>query len=256
MHPRQRKIVQMVGEHGRLSVGALAQAVGVSLVTIRHDLQALHQRGELFRVHGGAVALQSHALRAGLQRRYAAKQGIAGYAASLVRDGDTLYLDGCSISLALIDALYARRGLTIVTTHPDIAERLKQSEHQAMIVGGLRQTRNDARIGAFTCSCLSQLRFQRAFLGIGGWHWQSGFTEPDPLSCAVKNVVAAHSDEVVLLADSSRFGRTHPHALAPADAAVTRVITDTRLSPKYRQYFARRAIRLNVINAPEAVSGD
>ena len=59
---RQALILEQVREHGAVRVADLVRALGVSDMTIRRDLELLHERGLLEKVHGGAAAIEGSSL--------------------------------------------------------------------------------------------------------------------------------------------------------------------------------------------------
>ena len=101
---RRRHLARLVAERGFLRVTDAAAELDVSEVTIRSDLSALEGRGELLRVHGGAMpvaAVRETSLEASLDRDTAAKRAIGRTAAELVGSGDSLYLDAGSTAMAV-----------------------------------------------------------------------------------------------------------------------------------------------------------
>src|ERR1051326_1168140 len=57
---RRQKILDLVNEHGFISLGELAQKLNASESTIRRDLDYWGHQGFLKRTHGGAVVLDDH----------------------------------------------------------------------------------------------------------------------------------------------------------------------------------------------------
>ncbi|ONK16089.1 DeoR family transcriptional regulator [Streptomyces sp. MP131-18] len=53
---RRQRIAAAVEDRGFVHVGNLAEAFGISRVTVRADLDSLEKRGRLRRVRGGALA--------------------------------------------------------------------------------------------------------------------------------------------------------------------------------------------------------
>jgi DeoR family transcriptional regulator, aga operon transcriptional repressor len=97
-HERQQEVLRLLDGAGRVSVQDLADRFGVSLVTVRKDLEALERRRLLRRVRGGAVGASGAdegAFEMRLRYRSAEKMAIARAAAEIVRDGDAIALD-CS----------------------------------------------------------------------------------------------------------------------------------------------------------------
>src|SRR5262245_38689900 len=125
---RFSRIEDSLQSQSRVTVEQLARALKVSPVTVRTDLSELERRGRLVRVHGGAMAANkaAHELhfesRARLQ--HSAKHAIGKYAASLVRDGDSIFLDASTTALELARQVQDRRELTVITNSLRSAQEL------------------------------------------------------------------------------------------------------------------------------------
>ena len=59
---RQAFILDRVREDGAVRVADLVRELGVSDMTVRRDLEILHERGLLEKVHGGATSIAGNAL--------------------------------------------------------------------------------------------------------------------------------------------------------------------------------------------------
>src|SRR5882762_7405685 len=94
---RHTKILQLIGERGKVEVGELSRLFKISAVTIRNDLKDLHKRGLIQRAHGGAVGIERISLDASLQVKATLhdgeKQRIGAAAAALIKEGETVILD-------------------------------------------------------------------------------------------------------------------------------------------------------------------
>ncbi len=106
---RHRRILELLRSDGRLVASELPERIGVSGHTIRRDLAALSESGELQRVHGGAVARSpvagSYAARE--RQQVAGKRAVARAAAPLFAQDAIAIVDGGTTALALVDALPA-----------------------------------------------------------------------------------------------------------------------------------------------------
>src|ERR687896_1403410 len=110
---RQHEVMRLLEDAGRVSVPELAERFGVSLVTVRKDLERLERRRLLRRVRGGAVPAPSPdegAFELRLHLHTAQKLAVAREAARMVRDGDAIAVDGSTTCYYLIKALLDRRG--------------------------------------------------------------------------------------------------------------------------------------------------
>ena len=118
----------------------LAQRFGVSLDTVRRDLQELADAGALRRVHGGALPASPGAVRF-VDRRHddvAAKSAIAAAAVGLIRPGEVVALSGGTTVLELAQRLPDDLAATVITTSPDMASAKALIPRSAALIRYLR----------------------------------------------------------------------------------------------------------------------
>ncbi|AUH01459.1 DeoR/GlpR transcriptional regulator [Prodigiosinella confusarubida] len=249
MNSRQQHIIQLVNERGNVSVSELAQITGVSEVTIRQDLTILERERYLKRVHGAAVAIDSDDVSARMCTRYRLKQSLADYAASIINDGESVFIEGGSTNALLARCLAESRRVTIVTVSYYIAHLLKDTDCSVIILGGLYQKSSESVVGPLTRSCIHQVHFHKAFIGIDGYHDDTGFTSRNMMRSDVVSAVLAKGVENIALTDSSKFGLIHPYPLS-LEHHFSRVITDSGLSPDYQRHLKEQNIQLDIVPEP------
>lgn len=136
MNSRQQIILQMVIDTGRVSVVDLAKSTGVSEVTIRQDLNLLEKMSYLRRAHGYAVPLDSEDVETRMMNNYALKRELAEFAASLVNNGETVFIENGSCNALLARTLAEQKEeVTIVTVSSYIAHLLKETRSEVIFVG-------------------------------------------------------------------------------------------------------------------------
>ena len=127
MAERRNLLVDFVNSEGSVTFAQIKQQFpDVSDMTLRTDLKALDQQGEIIRVHGGAKSVgfavgtdDLLSRRAG--RRSAEKALIAKKAASLITPGHTIFIDSGSTTTALaavmedMDLLVFTSSLTVAS---------------------------------------------------------------------------------------------------------------------------------------------
>jgi len=246
MNLRQQNILQLVNERRIISVSELAQISGVSEVTIRQDLNILERRSYLKRVHGSAVAFESDDVDARMLTNFPLKKQLAEYAASQVNDGETVFIEGGSTNALLARHLAAMKKITLITVSHYIATLLKETECDVIILGGLYQKKSESVVGPLTRSCIQQVHFNKAFIGIDGYHGETGFTGRDMMRCDVISAVLAKGVETIALTDSSKFGQIQPYPLGSV-GQITRVITDNLLSKEYQQQLKQQGIKVDLV---------
>ncbi|AOV96659.1 DeoR family transcriptional regulator [Edwardsiella hoshinae] len=247
MNARQQRILQLVNDKRRISVAELAHLCQVSEVTIRQDLTQLEKRSYLKRVHGFALALDSDEVDARMMINFTLKQQLAAYAASLVDDGETIFIESGSTNALLARYLAERKHITLVTVSTYIAHLLKETDCDVILLGGLHQKRSETVVGPLTRQCIQQVYFSKAFIGIDGFHPDTGFTGRDMMRADVVNAVLAKGAQNIILTDASKFGQIHPNPLQPS-GAISRVITDYRLAETARAQLEALAIAVDKVS--------
>ena len=139
---RLKEIVALVERHGLVRTFELSESFGVTLSTVRRDLEVLEGEGLLRRVHGGAVSLRGRGYESPYPTRSVSnidgKRAIARKAASFVSEGASIALDVGSTALQLAFELKAHRHLTVVTNNLRAAVELaEEPSHRVLVTGGL-----------------------------------------------------------------------------------------------------------------------
>ncbi|EPF16630.1 MULTISPECIES: DNA-binding transcriptional regulator YciT [Cedecea] len=247
MNSRQQIILQMVIDQGRVSVASLAKTTGVSEVTIRQDLNLLEKNNYLRRIHGYAVPLDSDDVETRMMNNYTLKLQLANYAASLVNDGETVFIENGSSNALLARTLAEQKNVTIITVSSYIAHLLKDTSCEVILVGGIYQKKSESMVGPLTRQFIKQLHFTRAFIGIDGFMPETGFTGRDMLRTDVVNSVLEKGSEAIVLTDSSKFGNLHPYTLGPI-SRFSRVITDAALDAETLQQLKAADLQVDIVD--------
>lgn len=246
MNSRQQIILQMVIDQGRVSVTDLAKTTGVSEVTIRQDLNLLEKRSYLRRAHGYAVPLESDDVETRMMNNYTLKLALAQFAASLVNDGETVFIENGSSNALLARTLAEQKRITLITVSSYIAHLLKDTNCEVILLGGIYQKKSESMVGPLTRKYIGDVHFSKAFIGIDGFLPETGFTGRDMMRADVVNAVLEKGTEAIVLTDSSKFGTMHPYTLGPI-ARFSRVITDDGLSNDAHQQLQTSGIKVDIV---------
>ncbi len=244
---RRREIVQRLRLEGYVEARRLAPELGVDISTIRRDLDALARSGLCQRTHGGALPLDA---TAAIDLPYdvkesasiAEKHAVAGHAAALVADGDTLVLDSGSTTYALACALGARRGLTIATNDLHIAHELAaRGDVRLVVIGGELIETVFTLVGPYALAQLEGLHVDWAFLGADAIDPHAGVTNVNTLEVPLKRAMLAAAHRRVLITDSSKFGRRALASVARLEE-FDAVITDDGLDAAARAAYGSNLV--------------
>jgi DeoR/GlpR family transcriptional regulator of sugar metabolism len=213
----------------------LVEAFDVSGDTVRRDLQYLHDQGVLVRSYGGVVPRDDLArfdppFLSRARANSDAKSAIGALAATLVSDQQTLIVNGGTTTLALARALKGKKDLTVVTNNLHLPGNIPDGALSELhILGGQFRMISFATLGPVELSDVQGGRTHAfhadlAFIGVGGVSVESGFTGADLRESSMIRRMIETAERAVVLADSSKFGRSafaHIGELSLADTLVT-----------------------------------
>lgn len=243
---REQLILDLLKRSDVLPVSSLSTKLGVSEATVRRDLQHLHQRGLLERVHGGAtvkVGSQAELLFSDKEGKYSEeKQLIAQAALELIEEHDTIYLDGGSTVLQLAKLLEARSGLTIVTNSLMAASVLMESGHRLVLTGGEFRALSRTMVGPLSSAILENLTVDKAFMGTIGLTLEDGLSTTDANEAFTKKLVMSRASQVILLADQSKF--SVPSFVNSGALEDLHVVISDCVDEEFRQRFTDLGIKL------------
>jgi DeoR family transcriptional regulator, aga operon transcriptional repressor len=226
---RQQDILRVISQEGRVAVAELSRKYGVSEVTIRGDLQSLAEQGLIVRTHGGAVTVPQSAdlsLNLRRQQQIAEKERIGVGASSFVSDGDAIFLDTSSTSLAIVRHLKQRRELTILTNSLAIAQAVLDMNGVTLVMtGGVLRRDTVSLIGLDGMNVLSKYNIKTGFFGAHGLTIEDGLTDVSVGEAEVKSQVVTMCRQVIAVLDSTKWGRVGPASFARV-VDLTVVVTD------------------------------
>jgi DeoR/GlpR family transcriptional regulator of sugar metabolism len=208
---RLEQLRRVLRQNQVVRIEELCDQLRVSAATIRRDLDVLEKLGEVRRVHGGAVSVDSRLEeplfddKTSLAARE--KHRIAQTALRYIQPNDTIYLDGGSTVLELARLLKERTNLTVVTNSLRAAIELASRGPRLILVGGDLRRLSQTVVGPLTRLMLNQVHIDRAFMGTIGMTLEEGLTTTDPSEAYTKELVMQHAREVFLLVDSSKIGK-------------------------------------------------
>ena len=233
---RHEYICDLLRHQRRIEVIEAAKLLEVTPETIRKDLDQLEREGVLRRVHGGAILIEN--LRAEinidsrLQLSNEEKVAIATNAVSLLRDGDSIIIDSGSTTHLFAQCIPEGIELMVVTNSPHIALSLSnRPELSVLLIGGRLRSKTASTVDAWAIDALQDIRVSIAFMGANGISVERGATTPDPSEAAVKRGMVQAAKEVVILADSTKFG-DEKFARFANISEISKLITDKAL-PNY-----------------------
>lgn len=243
---RESHILDRLALTKELSVAELSKDLGVSEVTIRSNLRDLEHRGLLARTHGGAQASSYQTVLERERDHAEEKSRIALAAAALVRDNDTLMVEGGTTTVMLMRSLGGRQGVQVVTnsTLAIPAARLNP-EFRLVVSGGLFHHESESMVGADAIRTIRKFNARVAFVGTDGFTAERGLTTTFGEGAEVIRAMHERAEETWLLADSSKYGRAGFVGVLPL-SELRGVITDAGIGRAGVLALEERGIRVIV----------
>lgn len=237
---------------GASSIQALADAIGASTATVRRDLQMLEQQGAISRTHGGARI--AHGADAELafevreKQNLASKRAIADAAYDMLQPHSSIFLDAGTTVLQLVRRL--RMGpmpLTVFTNGLAVAQELMTvPKLKVTVLGGQLRVENASLVGPIAEAVLDGLWFDQLFLGASAVGDDHRIYSIDVAEASLNAAMQWRAAQIVVLADSSKFGRRATFLVSDLGARV-RVVTDEGLSADRRTALEDRGVTLTVV---------
>ncbi len=202
-------IMKRLQEQGVVKLQELVELLDASESTVRRDLVDLENRNLLKRIHGGATLANQKSWEPGIEEKtfknIQQKNVIARLAAEQLVDGECIYLDAGTTTLAMIPFIEAK-DVTVVTNGLSHVEALVSKNIRSYLLGGMMKVHTKAVIGSMALQNLDNFRFDKCFLGTNGVDAGMGYTTPDPEEAIIKRRAHQLSGRTYVLADSSKIG--------------------------------------------------
>lgn len=225
---RQEEILKLIEKKGSVTLQELKDYLAASESTIRRDLNVMHEQGKLRKVFGGAVAAETvnaadEQVAQREEKNLEEKQKIARYAASLIQEGDFVYLDAGTTTGCMVDYMKEKRAV-FVTNAPSHAQKLARAGMQVILAGGRLKASTEAAVGSETCTQLKKYNFTIGFWGTNGVSVKAGLSTPDEEEAMVKRCAMEQTQRCFVVCDHSKFNKMSRVTFGETEDAI--IITD------------------------------
>ena len=255
---RLNAVLDLLAETGQIEVEDIVAKLDVSAVTARRDLVALASRQLLTRTRGGAVG-QSVAydlpIRYKREQHAPEKLRIAQAASALVPRGSVVGLCGGTTSTAVASVLGSRPDLMEPSPHPNLtvvtnainiaAQLVMRPQIKTVVTGGVVHARSYELVGPYSDVVLERITMDIAFIGVNGIDPVVGPTVHDEGEASVNSLMARRATRAVVVADSSKIGRT-AFATLGGPTILSTLITDDGITAEQRAAFVERGVEVIV----------
>jgi len=241
---RQQRVLEILQQRKTVDLDKLAEEVGVSVSTVRRDLETLEEQGLVERTHGGAVyrgpKRQSIVFFERLNEQVEAKEAIGRRAAALIEPYMTVFLDGGSTVLYAAQQIEARP-IQVVTNSLGIAHLFADEDDvELMVAGGYLYPRSGVLVGPIGRRSFEQLHADLLLFSAAAIDDEACYNHNVAMA-EIEQAMMAQTARSVLLMDASKFGRKSLARVCGVDD-VEQIISDPDVSPRWHKQFGDRLV--------------
>ena len=236
---RRERMLALIKEREFARVGDLSDRFGISEVTVRSDLAALAERGQIHRIHGGAIPRAAPGQERPFEESETSfaveKLAIGRAAAELVRDGESVIIDVGTTAVATARALAARTELcdvVVFTNGLKTALELESAVPRIAIVvlGGTLRPLQHSLVDPLATHILDQISVGTLLLCCNGVHPTGGVTNINLPEAEIKQHMLRVARRRIVLVDGSKIGRIELAQLCEIDQ-IDMIITGESADP-------------------------
>ena len=247
---RQKQILSLLTQQGRLSVAEIVEQFEISEATARRDLESLASQGKVQRVHGGVISVEQAPPELPILERENEqadeKTRIGLAAANLVADKETVFLSSGTTVLEVARQLRNRKNLTVITNSLPVLNALARAEGITVIaLGGMLRASEMSFIGHITEQALSEVRADKVIMGTRGVSLEHGLTNDYLQETLTDRAILKIGREVIIVVDHTKVNRVSTALLAPLDSMQT-FVTDSKTDKKFIQALKKQGINVIV----------
>jgi DeoR family transcriptional regulator of aga operon len=243
---RQKQILSLLSQQGRLSVAEIVSQFSISEATARRDLETLASQGKGQRVHGGIIAVEQAPPELPILERESEqadeKTRIGRAAAKLVRNNETIFLGSGTTVLEIARNVRDHKGLTVITNSLPVLNTLAGLKEITVVsLGGMLRESELSFIGHITEQALVEVRADKVFMGTRGVSLEHGLTNDYLQETLTDRAILKSGREIVIVADHTKINRVATVLLAPL-RSMHIFVTDSEADKKFIQALKKQGL--------------
>ncbi|AQR96797.1 MULTISPECIES: DeoR/GlpR family DNA-binding transcription regulator [Clostridium] len=251
---RRARILEYLNSNETISNNELAEKLNISPLTLRRDLQALDEEGLVVRHYGGAKLASSSDKYENPSSNENEnnstlldnKHALAKYAASLINDGDTIFINSSSTALLILEYLGDKR-VYVVTNNGKALHSTIGPNIDLVLTGGQVYERKQSLIGEFATYILSKITANKCFLGVSGIDCDLGISTSVLQETLVNHeMINRCGGPIYVLADSSKIGKHHNFSSGEINE-ISHLITDSNISDEDIEKFKEKGVTVTKV---------
>jgi DeoR family fructose operon transcriptional repressor len=243
---RRERIQEYLAIHQIARSVDLCDMLETSEATVRRDLEWLEQKGVLERTHGGAILSQRMIFEQEYQQRAQhhpeEKNRIGEIAASLIEDGDIVFINSGTTATQVLQHIRRDSSITVYTNNISATADIGDPGFHYYLTGGEYQSRSKSLAGRFVLDNLGLVYANKVILGVDGISLKHGCTVPtDPEAEVMRRMIERTKGQVIIVADYSKWGVVSNFQVASIEE-VDKFISDDGLDPSAIELLADHGV--------------
>lgn len=202
-------IEEFIYTNKTVTLDQLCEEFKVSKNTIRRDIDELASKGYVKKIYGGVTIPDSQSMTPFEERsinNLGLKQFIAKKAASLINDGEIIFIDSGTTTFPMVEHLQNKNNLTVLTNNIEVIIKCIPYHNINIIsLSGILDRKALSFSGATAADVLSQYNISKAFLAATGISSKNAATNSSPAETAIKRTAIERSNYKYLLVDHTKF---------------------------------------------------
>jgi DeoR/GlpR family transcriptional regulator of sugar metabolism len=248
---RRERIQAYLATQNIVSSAELCELLDVSEATIRRDLEWLENEGILERTHGGAMLSQRVQLELQyvyrIQSHAEEKRHIGMVAASMIEDGDIIFINSGTTTTQVIRHIRSNADVTLVTNNVPACLELSDNGFEVLLLGGYYHPTSQSSAGRFATENLNRIYATKAILAVDGISLKFGCTVPTNSEAEINQLmIQRNRGPMIIVTDHSKWGVVSNFEIARIDQIHT-LITDDGMDEHARTVLS--AYPLNLVIA-------
>ena len=240
--------MKLIQEKGELTVEDIAEIFGVSTMTVRRDLQFMEERKMIYRVHGGAVALDKMSdvkILIFNAPSVIYRERISKYAAQFISDGDRLFINGSRIALNMLRYVGDRR-VFVYTNNGWAVEEKYPPNVTVCLTGG--ELKNHVMVGDYVMRNLLSVNVDKIFVGCAAVYDDGEFRYDIPTEIGINESMVSRTDHIMyVLADHTKLQKRETRETFYGSSSYDRkivLVTDDKANPDIVEKLRNRNIEV------------
>ncbi len=232
---RRKSILALFETEEMVRTVELAEMLGVSIMTIRRDLNSLAEDGIVTLTHGGATlnrgSLFEHNMLYKQEILTEEKRRIGEFAASFVNEGDAVYIDTGSTPLRVAESISEKKNLSVVSCSLSAQQVLAHAQGINLIsTPGVFREKTYGFLGQLTCEFVRRFKFDAVFLGVEGIDVAHGISVQNITDGETKRALLNQGEKIIVVADYTKIGKSYFVTIAPLNQ-IDILITNENADP-------------------------